>query len=96
MTIMTLVTMAALIGAILGLRFKVLILVPAFVISSVAIFGTGIAHSDNPRSMLLTVFLAITALQLGYMAGALICSIVAKTRARKDLSSVIAVVQKRP
>ena len=95
--IMTLVTMAALIGAILGLRFKVLILVPAaFVISSVAIFGTGLAHSDNPSSILLTVFLAITALQMGYMAGALICSIVAKTRARKDLSSVIAVLQKRP
>ena len=93
---MTLVTMAALIGAILGLRYKVLILVPAFVISSVAIFGTGMARSDSPSSILLTVFLAITALQMGYMAGALICSIVAKTRARKDLPSVIAVAQKRP
>ena len=88
--------MMALIGAILGLRYKVLILVPAFVLSSVAIFGTGMARSDNPSSILLTVFLAITALQMGYMAGALICSIVAKTRARKDLPSVIAVAQKRP
>ena len=94
--ITTLVTTAALIGAILGLRYKVLILVPAFIISSVAIFGTGMARSDNPLSILLTVFLATTALQMGYMAGALICSIVAKTRARKDLSSVIAVAQKRP
>ena len=93
---MTLVTMMALIGAILGLRYKVLILVPAFVLSSVAIFGTGMARSDNPSSILLTVFLAITALQMGYIAGALICSIVAKTRARKDLPSVIAVAQKRP
>ena len=93
---MTLVTMAALIGAILGLRYNVLILVPASVISSVAIFGTGMARSDSPSSILLTVFLAITALQMGYMTGALIYSIVAKTRARKDLPSVIAVVQKRP
>ena len=88
--------MMALIGAILGLRYKVLILIPAFVLSSVAIFGTGMARSDNPSSILLTVFLAITALQMGYIAGALICSLVAKTRARKDLPSVIAVAQKRP
>ena len=94
--ITTLVTTAALIGAILGLRFKVLILVPAFVISSVAIFGIGIAHGDNLSSILLTAFFAITALQMGYLAGALICSIVVKTRARKDLSGVIAVAQRRP
>ena len=94
--IMTLVMMAALIGAILGLRYKVLILVPAFVIIAVAIFGTGMARSYSPSFILLTVFLAITALQMGYMAGALICSIVGKTRARKDLPSVIAVAQKRP
>ena len=93
---MILVTTAALIGAILGLRFKVLILVPAFVTSSVAIFGTGIAHGDNPSSILLTAVLAITALQMGYTAGALICAIVVKTRTRKDLSRVIVVVQKRP
>ena len=91
---MTLVTTAALIGAILGLRFKVLTLVPAFVISSVAMFGAG--YNDSPSSILPTVFLVITALQMGYMAGALIYSIVAKTRARKDLSSVIAVTQSAP
>jgi hypothetical protein len=94
--LMTLVTTVALIGAILGLRFKVLVLVPAFVISSVAIFGTEKAHSDNPSSILLTVLLAITALQMGYLAGALICSLVAKTRARKDLSRIITVAQKSP
>ena len=44
----------------------------------------------------LAPFLATTALQMGYMAGALICAIVVKTRTRKDLSRVIVVAQKRP
>ena len=48
------------------------------------------------RSILLTAVLAITALQMGYMAGALICAIVVKTRTRKDLRRVIVVAQKRP
>lgn len=85
----------ACIGAILGLRFTVLVLVPAMIVSSIAIFGIGIAYGDSPWSMVIAVLLAITALQIGYLAGSVIQFVVAKTRARKHSLGIIVVAQKR-
>jgi hypothetical protein len=93
--ITTLVIIAAIIGAILGLRFKVSILAPVFLISSAAIFGTGIAHGEKPLSNLLAAFLATSTLQLGYLAGAFIQLVVTKIRARKGPSNIIAIPQRR-
>jgi hypothetical protein len=89
------ITAAIIIGAVLGLRFKVSILVPVFLISSAAIFGTGIAHGEKPLSILLVAFLATTTLQMGYLAGAFIQLVVAKIRVRKDPSDIIAISQRR-
>ena len=55
-TMMTMLAMTAmLIGAVLGQRFRVFILVPAIVIGSAAILGFGMAHDDNLWSILLVI-----------------------------------------
>jgi len=59
-------------GALLGLRFKVLVLVPAIIIGSAATFWYGIAHQDSLWCTSLMTALAITVLQLGYLGGAII------------------------
>jgi len=92
---MMLAITAALMGFILGLRFKVLILAPAIVISLVAIFGIGIANGNNPRSILLATLFATTALQIGYLAGIVIRFGVARTRARRHPSGIVVVAHRR-
>jgi len=61
-----------LIGAVLGLRFKVFVLLPATVLSTAATLCAGIAHSDSPWSILFTTALALATLQMGYLAGSVV------------------------
>ena len=92
---MTMLAMTAmLIGAMLGLRFKVLILVPAIVIGSAATLGIGMAHSNSLWSILLAMALAITALQMGYLGGAAIRFVSAGERVRKDAPGIIPAAQR--
>jgi hypothetical protein len=94
-TMMTMCAMTAiLIGAVLGLRFKVLILAPAIVFGSAATLGIGMAHSHSIWFVSLAIVLAITALQLGYLAGAVIRFVIAGIRVRKGLLGTIAVAQR--
>lgn len=62
-----------LIGALLGLRIKVLILVPATVVYTGAIFWVGLAHHQSVVSVVLATVTAITTLQLGYVCGTIGC-----------------------
>jgi hypothetical protein len=65
---LTSVGTAILTGVALGLRFNVLILVPAI---GLALFGTaavGIAHGDRIGSVVLTTVLVASAVQIGYFA----------------------------
>jgi len=64
-----LATIAILVGAVLGLRFRVLILVPAIGLAALAILVTGIAHSEGLSSIALSVAIASVALQGGYVGG---------------------------
>ena len=93
---MMLVMTALLTGALLGLRFKAFILVPAVVIGSATVLIVGIARSDSIWPTLLAAVLVITALQMGYLSGAVVHFSIAKTRARKDSAATIAVVQRAP
>ena len=91
---MTMLAMTAmLIGALLGLRFKVLILVPAIIIGS-ATLGIGMAHSNSLWFTLLAMVLAITALQMGYLGGAVIRFVSAGARVRKDAPGIIPAAQR--
>jgi len=83
-----------LIGALLGQRFKVLILLPAIVIGSAAIFAFGMAHSNGLWSILLATAFTITALQLGYLGGSVIRFVIAEARIHKDSARTIAVAQR--
>ena len=92
---MTMLAMTAmLIGAMLGMRFKVFILVPAIVTGSAAILGIGTAYNNSLWSILLSMVLAITALQMGYLGGAIIRFVSAVARVvRKDPPGIITAAQ---
>ena len=85
---------AMLIGAVLGLRFKVLILVPATIIGSAAALAVGMAYGKNVWSILLDMVLVIAALEMGYLGGTVIRFVIAGTRVRKHSSGTVAVAQR--
>lgn len=67
---MVMLTIASLIiGATLGLRCKVFVLVPATALSIAAMAGAGLVHGDSAGSMAIAAALVVTALQMGYLGG---------------------------
>jgi uncharacterized membrane protein len=61
--------LAFLIGAVLGMRFKVLILIPAIGLVWIVILAAGIARDDNVSAILIAAVLASSFLQIGYLCG---------------------------
>jgi hypothetical protein len=61
----------ALTGGVLGLRFKVLVLVPAIGLALVVTVFVGIARGDGDWAILGTAAAVATVLQIGYLAGTL-------------------------
>jgi hypothetical protein len=70
-------------GVALGLRFKVMILVPALI--STALFGTivGLTRGDEFWSIAIAMILLGTAIQVGYLAGMLFRAKIASARERR-------------
>jgi hypothetical protein len=66
-----LILLAFLTGAVLGMRFKVFVLAPAFVFAAIAVFAAGIVRGDSLRAMLVAGMLALISLQIGYLGGIL-------------------------
>jgi len=62
--------LAFLIGAVLGMRFKVLILIPAIGLALIVILAAGVARDDNVSAILIAAVLASSFLQIGYLCGA--------------------------
>jgi hypothetical protein len=60
----------AIIGILLGLRFRVLVLVPASVLAAVAVIINGSA--DKLSVIVLTLVGTLVSLQVGYVAGSVI------------------------
>ena len=56
-------------GIALGLRYKVLILVPAVALAMVFAIIVGIARADHFWSIILAMVIVGTAVQLGYLVG---------------------------
>ena len=73
---MPMIAIVTLIGAMLGLRFKVFVLLPANFLSVLAIVSAGIAHSESHWSTLVTASFVIAALQVGYLAGSAVAGLV--------------------
>jgi hypothetical protein len=57
------------VGIALGLRFKVLVLVPAIASAIIFIVITGLARGDGFGSIVLATVIVGVALQLGYLIG---------------------------
>ena len=79
-----------LIGAILGLRFKVFVLIVPIIIGFAVIAGVGISSGSSAGFILFLAFLGLTALQMGYVTGAVIGCFAVKPRASEDPSGIVA------
>lgn len=71
---MPLIAIVTLVGAALGLRLKVFVLVPATILSILAILGFGFAHNNSFWSAPQTAAFVITALQVGYLIGSTVAA----------------------
>ena len=56
-------------GTALGLRYKVVILVPAVTLAMILAMIVGIAHADDFWSIVVAMAILGTAVQLGYLMG---------------------------
>ena len=66
---MVLILSTLFIGAVLGTRRKVLVLIPAVGGTFAIILAIGVAHGDNIRAIAVAAMLACCSLQLGYVLG---------------------------
>ncbi len=79
----TFAILSFLLGAVLGHRFKVLVLVPAIAVGLVVTIGIGIARADDVWLIGLTGALISACIQIGYLCGATIFSLVVAARATR-------------
>jgi hypothetical protein len=66
---LTLTIVTILCGAVLGLRYKIFILLPAATFMLVFVIGFGVAREAGIWRIALDMMVAMTALQLGYAGG---------------------------
>jgi hypothetical protein len=83
---------SAVAGAVLGLRYNVLVLVPAILFVMFFAVVAGVLHADSVWSIVLMTALLSVAVQLGWLAGVVIHAAVeslciARGRNRNQLSS---------
>ena len=89
---MTMVAMTfVLIGAMLGLRIKVFVLLPIIISNSMVIFDIGFALDSGIWSIVLAAVVIITALEIGYLVGAVIYFAVTMARVRGEMSGIAVV-----
>ncbi len=61
--------LSLLLGAVLGLRFKVFVLIPVIIFGLVLSTIAGIARGADLWSLIAAMIVALTGLQLGYLGG---------------------------
>ncbi len=66
---LALAIISALVGIALGLRFKVLVLVPAIALATILVLIIGLTRGDSFGSIVLAIVIIGIALQLGYLIG---------------------------
>jgi hypothetical protein len=76
-----LIVSMTLIGALLGTRFKVLILVPAIGLALLANIVSGIVGGDSASTILIAAATAAVCLQIGYLCGVVVQYAAAVARA---------------
>lgn len=58
-------------GTLLGTRYRVVILVPAMLVTAAAVLAYGISVGQQASFMIISQIVAFTTLQLGYLSAAL-------------------------
>ena len=79
----TVILLAFLLGAVLGMRFKVFILIPAIGLIFIAILAGAIACGSGMAGTLIAAVLASSSLQIGYVLGTIAQYSVALARAER-------------
>ncbi len=63
---------ALLLGSALGMRFKVLVLIPALAVAFAAIAAIGLVDGNSIATIAIATVVAAFCLQVGYLAGAIV------------------------
>jgi hypothetical protein len=85
MMVRELAIIGVVVGIVLGLRYKILILVPAVLFAMTIAIIIGVARADSFWAIVLTTVVLVIVIQLGYLAGIAIRAIIAAIRPpRKD------------
>jgi hypothetical protein len=82
-------------GAALGLRFKVMILVPALTLTLLFAAIVGLAHGDQFWSIAVAMILLGAAIQVGYLAGILFRVKIAVVRAQRIRTKIASARERR-
>ena len=94
MTILVFAVAGFLVGALLGLCFKVYIQLPVTIVSLAAIAGVGFKYESSLGFVLFVIFLGITVLQMGYLFGSIVGVYIAKANEQKRRSGIIETAQR--
>jgi hypothetical protein len=78
---------AALIGAVLGIRFKVVVLLPAIVVGVFSVALISAFSGDGAGTTALLAIVLVVTLQLGYLGGLLVRFVMAASRLRLSANS---------
>jgi hypothetical protein len=74
-------------GAVLGMRFRVFVLLPAIAVTAASILASEVATSHTPGRAAFVAAVAIATLQIGYLCGVVRYALVfARLRALQDRS----------
>jgi general stress protein CsbA len=74
---MNLAVVGALVGAVVGLRFTILALIPAGILIAIYSILIEVSCSDKWWAIVLTIIIIVISIQLGYLAGTMIHAVIA-------------------
>jgi hypothetical protein len=80
LAMLNLFLLSTLVGAVLGMRFRVTILIPVLCVALAAIAGIGVARGESPSLIATAIVLAAISLQLGYLVGSTTRFVMAASR----------------
>jgi hypothetical protein len=84
-TMLGMVLLHTVVGAVIGMRFKVLFLGPAIIAGLLITTGVGVAAGWRCNGIVLAAFVTLAALQLGYLIGCVLKDVSSRAR-RADVA----------
>ena len=75
---------SSLIGAVLGMRFKVQVLFPAAILGCSIVVAVALLKGSSMSSIIIAAIISVTSLQIGYLGGLLTRFYIAASRTTSD------------